>query len=162
MASSCMNSILSPSYLAAHSCLHMELILLFFKETSHIGLGPPQWPHLNLTISAKTLLPNKVTVTNTEGQDFKNISGENWNWNLQSCPSLRNPMVYSLPGSSVCGILQARILEWVAIPFSRGSSWPRDQTQSLTSPALAGGFFATSATWEAPYRNVYLGYTKSL
>ena len=39
-----------------------------------------------------------------------------------------DPMVCSLPGSSVHGILQARILEWVAISFSRGSSWPRDQT----------------------------------
>ena len=38
----------------------------------------------------------------------------------QSCPALCNPMDYSLPGSSVHGILQARILEWVAIPFSRG------------------------------------------
>ena len=38
----------------------------------------------------------------------------------QSCPVLCNPMGYSLPGSSVLGILQARILEWVAIPFSRG------------------------------------------
>ena len=38
-------------------------------------------------------------------------------------------MDYSQPGSSVHGILQARTLEWVAIPFSRGSSWPRDQTQ---------------------------------
>ena len=60
------------------------------------------------------------------------------------------------------GILQARILEWVAISSSRGSSWPRDQTQSLMSPALAGGVFTTSASWEAPYGNVYLGYTKSL
>ena len=39
------------------------------------------------------------------------------------------PMEYSLPGSSVLGILQSRTLEWVAIPFSRGSSWPWDQTQ---------------------------------
>jgi len=39
---------------------------------------------------------------------------------------LYNPMDYSLLGSSVHGILQARILEWVAIPFSRGSSQPRD------------------------------------
>ena len=39
------------------------------------------------------------------------------------------PMEYSLPGSSVLGILQSRILEWVAIPFSRGSSWPWDQNQ---------------------------------
>ena len=46
----------------------------------------------------------------------------------QSCPTLCNPMDCSLPGSSVCGISQARILEWVAISFSRGSSWPRDWT----------------------------------
>ena len=44
----------------------------------------------------------------------------------QSCPTLCNPMDYSPPGSSVHGILQARMLECVAIPFSRGSSLPRD------------------------------------
>ena len=43
----------------------------------------------------------------------------------QSCPTLRDPM-YSLPGFSVRGILQARILDWVAISFSRRSSQPRD------------------------------------
>ena len=48
----------------------------------------------------------------------------------QSCPTLCNPMDSSPPGSSVHGILQARILEWIiTIPFSRGSSQPRDQTQ---------------------------------
>ena len=41
---------------------------------------------------------------------------------LQLCPALCDPMDCSLPGSSVHGILQARILEWIAIPFSRGSS----------------------------------------
>ena len=46
----------------------------------------------------------------------------------QSWPALCDPMDCSLPGSSVHGILQARILEWVAISFSRGSSRPRDQT----------------------------------
>ena len=46
----------------------------------------------------------------------------------QSCPILCKSMDYSLPGSSVHGILQARILEWVAIPFSRDSSPPRDGT----------------------------------
>ena len=45
----------------------------------------------------------------------------------QSCLTLWNSMDCSLPSSSVCGILQARIVEWVAIPFSRGSYWPRDQ-----------------------------------
>ena len=47
---------------------------------------------------------------------------------LQSCLTLCNPMDCSPPGSSVHGILQARILEWVAMPSSRGSSQPRDQT----------------------------------
>ena len=45
-----------------------------------------------------------------------------------SCPTLCDPMD-CLPGLSVHGIFQARILEWVAISFSRGSSWPRDRTQ---------------------------------
>ena len=53
----------------------------------------------------------------------------------------------SLPSSSVHGILQARILEWVAIPFSRGSSQPRDRTQVS---CIAGGFFTTWTTREAP------------
>ena len=46
----------------------------------------------------------------------------------KSCPTLWDPMDCSLAVSSVHGIFQARILEWVAIPFSRGSSWPRDRT----------------------------------
>ena len=48
------------------------------------------------------------------------------------------------------GFLQARILEWVAMPFSRGSSRPRDRTCISVSSAVAGGFFTTNATWEAP------------
>ena len=47
----------------------------------------------------------------------------------QSCPTLCDSMDCSLPGSSVHGIFQARVLEWVAISFSRGSSRPRDRTQ---------------------------------
>ena len=67
----------------------------------------------------------------------------------QSCPTLCNLMDYSPPGSSVHGILQARILEWVATPSSRGSSEPGIEPRSLISPALAGGFFITIVTWEA-------------
>ena len=48
---------------------------------------------------------------------------------VQSCPTLCDPMDCSPPGSSVHGILQVRILEWVTISFSRGSSQPRDQNQ---------------------------------
>ena len=47
----------------------------------------------------------------------------------QSCSTLCDPMDCGLPGSSVRGILQARVLEWVAISFSRVSSQPRDRTQ---------------------------------
>ena len=47
----------------------------------------------------------------------------------KSCLTLCNPMDCSLSGSSVPGILRATILEWIAIPFSWGSSWPRDQTR---------------------------------
>ena len=50
---------------------------------------------------------------------------------LQSCPTLCNPMNCSLPGSSVHGISQAKILEWVAISFSGESSWPRDWTSRV-------------------------------
>ena len=55
-------------------------------------------------------------------------------------------MDYSPPGSSVHGILQAKILEWVTIPFSRGSSWPRGETQFS---CIAGGFFTIWASREA-------------
>ena len=53
---------------------------------------------------------------------------ENRLW-LPKGPTLCDPVDRSPPGSSVHGILQARILEWVAISFSRGSSQPRDGTQ---------------------------------
>ena len=59
---------------------------------------------------------------------------------------LCNPMDCRLPGSSVHGILQARILEWVAMSSSRGSSQPRDQTHLPYTPPLEGGFFTTNAT----------------
>ena len=58
-----------------------------------------------------------------------------WTWSevTQLCPTLCDPMDYNLPGFSVHGIFQARILEWVAVYFSRGSSWPGIEPRS---PAL--------------------------
>ena len=64
---------------------------------------------------------------------------------LQSCLTLCDPLYCSLPGSSVPGISQARILEWSAMPSSRGSSQPRDQTRVS---CLASRFFTHWATWE--------------
>ena len=66
---------------------------------------------------------------------------------LQSCSILCHPMERSPQGSSVHGILQARILEWIAISSSRGSSHGIEP-MSLTSPAFAGGFLSTNAIWE--------------
>ena len=67
----------------------------------------------------------------------------------QSCPTLCHPMDCSPSGSSVHAILQARILGWVVfLPPVRGSSQHKDpQNPRLMSPALAGMFFTTSATW---------------
>ena len=77
------------------------------------------------------------------------------NW-LQSCPALCKPMDCSPPGSSVHGILQARILEWLVMFSTRGTSPPGDLPNpgikpSSLYPESAGRFFSTSTTWEAPY-----------
>ena len=64
----------------------------------------------------------------------------------QSCPTLCGPMDYT-----VHGILQARILEWVAFPFSRGSPQPRDWTQVSH---IVGGFFTSWAAREANDRDI--------
>ena len=65
----------------------------------------------------------------------------------QSCPTLCDPVNWGPPGSSVLGILQARILEWVAISFSRETSQPRDRTQVSH---IAGRHFTIWATREVP------------
>ena len=100
-------------------------------------------------VPTRTRVPNKTTVV-------AETSGENWQLLkhpaelcpnrsevlvTQSCPTLCTPMDCGPPGSSVHGVLQARILEGVTMPSSRGSSWPRDGTVSLAAPALAGDFF---------------------
>ena len=69
-------------------------------------------------------------------------------------------MDHSLPGSSVHGILQARILEWVAMLSSRESSWPRDQAHISSVSCIGRGFFTTSATWEAHAKEYYMAIKK--
>ena len=73
---------------------------------------------------------------------------------IQLCLILCDLMDYSPPGSSVHGILQPRILGWVAIPFSRGSSWPRGRTWVS---CFAGRLFIVWATREAPVIAVWTG-----
>ena len=79
---------------------------------------------------------------------------------LLSCVRLCDPMDCSLSGSSLHGILQARIMEWAATSFSRGSSWPGMEP---ASPTLAGRFFITASPGKSytcvhidPYTYVYI------
>ena len=65
----------------------------------------------------------------------------------QSCPTLCNPMDCSPPGSSVHGILQARMLSGLPFPSPWDLPDPEIEPVSLMSPALAGMFFTPSATW---------------
>ena len=67
---------------------------------------------------------------------------------LKSCPTLCDPMDCSPLCSSVHGILQARILEWIAMPSSGDLPNLGIESTSLRSPALAGTFFTTSTTWK--------------
>ena len=78
----------------------------------------------------------------TEQQQNQKKS-ENESEVAQSCLTLCDPMDCSLPGSSIHGIFQARVLEWVAISFSRGSSQSRNQTHVF---CIAGGFFTAEPT----------------
>ena len=73
---------------------------------------------------------------------------------LQSCTPLCDPLDSSPPGFSVYGILQARILEWVACPPPGALPNPGIKPISLMSPKLAGRFFTTSTTWEALFNMV--------
>ena len=68
----------------------------------------------------------------------------------QSCPTLCDPIDCGPPGSSVHGIFQARILEWVAISYSRGSFQPRDRTHGSGTSCIAGGFFTTESPGKHP------------
>ena len=69
----------------------------------------------------------------------------------QSCLTLCDPIYYSQPGSSVHGIFYARILEWIAIPFSKGSSQLRDRTRVS---CIAGRHFKLWATREARPKSI--------
>ena len=107
------------------------------QGTGSINLSPPG--HLRLSLS--TYSNKKTSIGQTWKQPGEGASrhnslvcraakSENVNW---------DPMDWSPPGSSIHGILQARILKWVAIPFSRGSSQPRDWTQVS---CIVGRFFS--------------------
>ena len=94
-------------------------------------------PHLPGALGGKQRpLPTRgLTTPDSSAPDLLQREGEHsWAWACafsRLCLTLRYPMDHSLPGSFVHGILQTRILEWVTIPFSKGSSWLRNKTSLL-------------------------------
>ena len=90
------------------------------------------------------LLYNVVLLSTTQQSESAVLGG----LVAKSCPTLATPWTVAHPGSSVHGISQARILEWVAISFSRGSSRPRDRTHIS---CFAGGFFSAEPPGKPSY-----------
>ena len=85
---------------------------------------------MKLALATCVTITRHVTFVALESQSESEVA--------QSCPTLCDPMDCSLPDSSICGIFQARVLEWAAISFSRGSSRPRDRIQV---PQIVGQCF---------------------
>ena len=115
---------------------------------------PSNWTQVSriacrfFTVWATRGVLRKYLIINLEkGSRLGIINNAYWSEVAQPCLTLCGPMDCSPPGSSVHGIFQARILEWVAISFSRGSSQPRDRTQVS---CIAGGFFTIWANREGP------------
>ena len=150
------------NFLSHKISTHSGLILVFIaNDTALSNLGlPPKVPLTPLKQRAitKSLNSGLHSPQNTESRCHPSMRPEVLTLYVsykcvcplpQLCLILCDPMAYSPPGSSAHGILQARILEWVAIPFPGDLPNPEIKPVSLMFPALAGGFFATSATWEA-------------
>ena len=106
------------------------------KHSSHHPRGSELVNHREVpsalwTVTAKIIIINKKAKTTEPHATDSPFAIQCCVKSLQSCLTLCDPMDCSPPGSSVCGILQARILEQIAISFSRGLSQPRDQYLSL-------------------------------
>ena len=112
-----------------------------------------QWVGHHLATEQQQLIYGKINLNLTSYTEINSIliTGLSVTCNMyaqshHSCLTICYSMDCSPPGSSVHGILQAMIPEWVAMPSSRGSSLPRDWTPvSCISPELAGGIFTTNA-----------------
>ena len=117
--------------------LHMGLMLYFCRTLLVWKMQCAQVTSQVQGFLCSITTSNQVPVFSLIGKSVELVA--------QSCLTLCNPMDCSPPGSSVHGILQARILEWAANPFSRGSSRPRDWT---CVSCIAGRFFTIWATRE--------------
>ena len=107
------------------------------------------FPVAQMVKNLPAIKETRVQLLGWEGMFVFNVSVSH-----SVCLTLCDPMCgYNPPDFFVHGILQARILEWAAIHFSRISSWPRDWTQVSWAP---GGFFTVWATREVFFFNMFL------
>ena len=130
--------------MGSQSCTHLKV-----KSLSRVRLFVTPW-----TVAYHA--PPSMGFSRQEywsGLPFPSPGSESESEVAQSCPTLCDPMDYGLPGFSVHGIFQARILEWVAISFSRGSSQPRDRT---CISCMTGRSFNPSAIWQMKSISVFI------
>ena len=106
-----------------------------------ISLPPTPMPDIQVTTGHQAELPGLIY------SRFPLLIGF---VHAQPCLALYNPMDCGLPGFSVHGVLQARILEWVSMTYSGDLSDPGIKSTSLMSPASAGGFSTTSCPGKSP------------
>ena len=118
------------------------LYVIWCKVLLHLSRYYTVW--LKLSISCVCFLCTYYLCE----KHYKSITVHTY-MNAQSCPTLCNPMDCGPPGSSVHGILQARIMEWVAMPSSRGSSWHRNRTCFSCVSCIGRQILSHCATWVA-------------
>ena len=123
--------------------------VFLYLTSERQSLGPATLPRMELLRSLSWLsnIPLHVCVTSLSTCACRHAQS------LRSCPTLSNPMNCSLPDSSVRWIFHTRILEWVVISFSRGSSQPRDWTHVS---CIAGRFF-TTLSYQSGWKPLAIG-----
>ena len=105
-------------------------------------------------LSSKSFLVSSLNITSLIHFEFIFVYGARKQSRVvQLCPTFCDPVDCSPPGSSVHEILQARILEWVAISFSRGSSQPRDRTQVFCIAGRRFNLWATRKAGQVPHNS---------
>ena len=126
---------ISPIYKISSVHLYFESIMFF---SSLVQFYTTYLDHCKICGRSDFSCPNPLSV---------DISYTEW-VSAQSCLTLCDPMDCSPPGSSVHGIFQARILEWVAVSYARGSFRPKDQSHVSCTPFIGRWILYHCAIWE--------------